>query len=231
MKHIVLTVLCLAVLLPGVARTQNASQAPSPQLATITFDCFWEQATPQRYTITVPSNGSALYVSQSVRESVDANGVADADYKQEFAISPPVRATIFQLAEQAGYFKGDFDFKKHAIANTGTKSLAYSDASRQFRTVYNWSENPAIDQLTKTFQGISATIERGRKLKFLRRFDKLGLEAELRGMEKMAASHELAELQIIAPLLDTIANDPTVLNIARQRAQRLLALSKGEAGH
>jgi hypothetical protein len=225
MKRIMPRLLFLVMILVVLGQAQKASQA-NPQNATITFDCFWAQATPQRYTITVPANGSALYVSRNARESTDANGVEDEDYNQEFAMSPAVKATIFHLAEQAGYFNGDFEFKKHAVANTGTKSLVYSDTSRQFRTVYNWSENPAIDQLTRTFQGISATIEHGRKLKYLRRFDKLGLEAELKNMEKMAASHDFAELQIIEPVLESIANDSAVLNVARQRAQRLLALSK-----
>src|SRR5262249_33882659 len=166
--------------------------------------------------------GNAKYTSQGSQQSPDANGVADEDYQLEFANSPAVRARIFQLAEQASYFNGDFDFKKHAIAKTGNKTLTYRDATRQFSTVYNWSENSAIDQLTRIFHGISETIEHGRKLKFLRRFDKLGLEAELKGMERQAETHELAELQIISALLENIANDTSVLNIARQRARRLL---------
>ena len=76
--------------------------------------------------------------------------------------------------------------------------------------------------------GISTTIEHGRKLQFLHRFDKLGLEDELKGMENAVENHNLAELQIIAPTLKSIADDTTVLNIARQRAKRLLAKAKSE---
>ena len=63
---------------------------------------------------------------------------------------------------------------------------------------------------------------------YLHRFDKLGLEDELKGMENAAENHNLAELQIIAPTLKSIADDTTVLNIARQRAKRLLAKAKSE---
>jgi hypothetical protein len=62
----------------------------------------------------------------------------------------------------------------------------------------------------------------------LHRFDKLGLEDELKGMENAAESHNLAELQIIAPTLKSIADDTTVLNIARQRAKKLLAKANSE---
>ena len=127
--------------------------------------------------------------------------------------------------EQAEYFNGDFEFHKHAIANTGKKTLSYADATRYFQTVFNYSENQAIQELSQIFRGISATLQHGRKLQFLRRFDRLGMEEELKAAEANAESHSLAELQLIAPLLESIANDSGILNIARQRAKRLLAQS------
>ena len=95
-------------------------------------------------------------------------------------------------------------------------------------TTYDYSENRAIQEITNILSGISNTIEHGRKLQFLHRFDKLGLEDELKAMENAAENHNLAELQIIAPTLQSIADDTTVLNIARQRAKRLLAKAKSE---
>jgi len=47
-------------------------------------------------------------------------------------------------------------------------------------------------------------------------------------MEDAAQSHNLAELQVIAPTLKSIAEDATVLNIARQRAKKLLAKANSE---
>ena len=41
-------------------------------------------------------------------------------------------------------------------------------------------------------------------------------------------SHNLAELQLIAPILENIANDPAILNIACQRARKMLAKSASE---
>jgi len=66
------------------------------------------------------------------------------------------------------------------------------------------------------------------KLQFLRRFDRLGLEAELKAMEHLAEGQDLHEVQIIAPILENIANDSAVLNIARRRARRLLAKAGSE---
>lgn len=220
----------VALLAPAITlAAQNPNQADAPAVPTVTFNVFWEAYTPQEYTIRVTSMGSARYLSRNPTQPPDANGERDEDYVTEFTMSEPNRKKIFTLAEQAKFFDGQFDYTKHAIASTGKKTLSYADSAHQFQTTYNWSENAAIDQLTKIFSGISNTIEHGRKLQFLRRFDRLGLEAELKAMEHLAEGQDLAEVQIIAPILENIANDSAVLNIARQRARRLLALASQQA--
>jgi hypothetical protein len=222
----------LTLLLPAVAAIAQKPQPPAapnnPAAPTVMFDVFWEPATPQQYTITVQASGETRYVSRNPTKPADENGVQGDDYETHFTMSPGAREKIFSLSEQARFFNGDFDYKKHTVANTGKKTLSYADSNRRFATTYNWSENGAVDQLTRMFQGISNVIEHGRKIQFLRRFDKLGLEAELKAMEEQAAGHYLNELQVIAPTLESIANDPAVLNIARQRAKRLLAQSAKE---
>jgi hypothetical protein len=132
-------------------------------------------------------------------------------------------AKISKLAQQASYFNGDFEYRAHRIANTGKKTLTYADEARHFQTVYNHSENKAIQELTSIFQGISSTIEFGRTLQFKHKYDKLGLESVLKAMEDAADNHNLAEIQVVSSTLKDIAGDSSVLNIARQRARRLLA--------
>jgi hypothetical protein len=232
-----LVLLLIFMLLPALGITviaQNAPPAPVAAVPTVTFDVFWEPSTPQQVTITVQASGETRYVSRNPARAAekDENGIPSEDYETHFTMSAINREKIFNLAGQAKYFNDDFDYKKHPVANTGKKTLSYSDANRRFATTYNWSENSAVDQLTRLFQGISNVIENGRKIQFLRRFDKLGLEAELKAMEEQAAGHFLSELQVIAPTLESIANDPAVLNIARQRAKRLLVQSaKEQAGY
>jgi Skp family chaperone for outer membrane proteins len=223
MKVLRIFLSCLLATFAVSASAQNANQAAEPTVPTVTFDCSWDQATPQKFTITVQSSGNAKYMSSSPTKAEDAGGVQDEYYATEFSLSAASREKVFHLAKDTGYFKGDFDYKDHPVASTGKKTLAFADKSRHFQTAYNHSENKSIQELTALFQGISSTIQHGRKLQFLRRFDKLGLEAELKGMEDENNSHFLAELQIISPILNTIADDSAIMNIARQRARRLLA--------
>jgi hypothetical protein len=206
-----------------VVRAQNPDPKQNPQFPTITFDRIWEAYTPQEVTIVLQSGGTAKYLSRNPFKTPEAG--ADPDYSLDFTMSDPNREKIFRYAKEANYFNGDFSYKKHAISSTGKKTLTYADQVKHFETSYDYSENKAIQEITNIFAGVSNTIEQGRKLQFLRRYDKLGLEAELKGMEDAMDGHNLAELQLIAPTLESIANDPAILNIARQRARRLLAQS------
>jgi hypothetical protein len=211
------------------AQSPNAREASAPSPATINFECNWTASTPQKYSVEVKSDGSAKYSSSSPTRADADSSAADEEYQREFTLSDATRERIFKLAEQTDYFNGDFDYRKHAVASTGKKTLVYTDATRHFQTAFDYSDHQAIQELNRIFLGISTTLQHGRKLQFLRRFDKLGLEAELRFAEEEAASHNLVELQLIAPLLESIADDKSILNIARQRAKRLLALSAATA--
>jgi len=205
--------------LPAQSAEQNPAAIPS-----IVFTRVWNDFTPQSVTMTISANGATKYSSSNPAKTGD-----DVDeYKTEFTMSPARRDKLFRYAKEANFFDGDFTFKKHVVASTGKKTLTYSDPARHFSTSYDYSDNKAIQEITNILAGISNTIEHGRKLAFLRRFDKLGLEDELKAMENAAEGHNLAELQIIAPTLDSIASDRTVLNIARQRAQKLLAKANSE---
>lgn len=224
-------ILLVCAALPAVLtpQAQNADQhvPRNPGVPTITYDRLWEAYTPQSVNITVQSTGATRYLSRNPLKPPDESG-PDPDYVLEFTMSQANRDKLFRWAREANYFNGDFSFKKHAVSSTGRKVLTYGDATRHFETTYDYSENKAIAEITDLFMGLSSTIEHGRKLQFLRRFDKLGLEAELKGMEDAAEGHNLAELQVIASMLESIANDSTVMHIARQRAKRLLAKSASE---
>lgn len=219
--------LCVTVVLIALASTglglQTADQQFHPRVPAVTFDLFWELATPQEFTIHTRADGPSSYLSRNPMKIVPAGEEKDPDYTLDFTMSAKDAARIFKLAQQASYFNGDFEYRAHRIANTGKKTLTYADESRHFQTVYNHSENKAIQELTSLFQGISSTIEFARKLQFKHKYDKLGLEAELKAMEDAADNHNLAEIQIVSSTLKDIADDSSVMNIARQRAQRLLA--------
>ena len=68
-----------------------------------------------------------------------------------------------------------------------------------------------------------ARAEFDRRLQFMMRDNKLGLYNELTHMLDAANEGWLAELQIVAPRLTTIANDSSVMHVARVKASQILA--------
>ncbi|MGC2696715.1 MAG: hypothetical protein WA738_13095 [Candidatus Angelobacter sp.] len=212
----------LGVALLAALALQEQNQEEHSAVPTITFVRVWEAFTPQNIDVTIQSTGPAKYISRNPFKP-PTEGNPDPEYVLKFTMSAANRDKLFRDARQANFFQGDFSYKKHTVASTGKKTLIYADQARHVETTFDYSENKYIKEITDIFQGLSNTIEYGRKLQFLHRFDKLGLEAELKGMEDAAENHNLAEVQVIAPTLEGIANDPAVLNIARERARRLLA--------
>ena len=203
---------------------QNLDQARARLVQpTVTFVFDFPRTRPEHFSVTVDSTGKVVYESRDV-VSPDPEQPPAERYLTSFQLSPPARSQIFDAAPRLNYFQGDFDYRKHRIAQMGRKTLIWESGKDRFETTYNWSENGLIDDLTQLFLAISNTQEYGRRLASLRRHDKLGLEAELKSMEEAARDDRrgLAELHTVEPLLRSLAQDRAVMDIARQRAQRLL---------
>ena len=220
---ILLALLAVSMLAMHCATASDTPAANQRQLATVKFETTFPEFEPQHFTVSIDSAGHGAYSSESAATKEDGEA-----YSVDFTASEQMRDRIFDLARAANYFQGDFEYKKHRVAFTGHKLLSYADAEKQFSTSYNWSQNPAIDELTRIFQNISRTLEAAPRLEFLQRFDKLSLEAELKKLEDLAKSNQLAEIHAIAPLLQKIAEDHGVMNVARERAFRLLERAQTE---
>ena len=193
------------------------SQTEAPAIVTFTLD--FPASQPEHYAIRVPSDGPARYQS-SGRLSADSDETDSFDF--DFTIAADTRQKIFELAAKAGYFQKDVDSHHKGIAFTGKKVLTYKDARRSGESTYNYSTNPAVQELTTLLQSLSATLECGHRLQYDRRYQKLALDEELKRMEALAHNNELVEVTAIQPILDQIVADPSVLNETRARAQRLL---------
>lgn len=215
--------LLVSALLPAQTPKLEPDNPQRQMVPTVTFTFDWPSMEPHHYIISVDSGGDAAYQSW-LTEAGEEQSVGDP-YMLKFTASAGARQRIFNLARQLNYFHGDFEYRKHRVAMTGEKTLVYADPDKRYETRYNWSENSAIEVLTVLFEGMSTTVESGRRLTRLLRFDRLGLDEELKSLEHAALEQRATELQIIAPTLEQLADDPSVMNIARQRARHLLQMA------
>lgn len=209
-------------------RAENPLQPPAkPEVPTIGFDWVTIGEAPQEFSFTVDSTGRAAL--EITAHSGAASTPEGAPLVGRFLMPERDTQRIFHLAEQAKFFNGHFDYTRNRIANTGVKTLSYADPTRRYSTTYNWSENKEIQELTKLLTGIYWTEYYGRRLQEQEHYDKLGLDETLRAMIDSQKRSELNQLQLVQPILQSIAEDGTVMNIARGRARYLLQAIPAEA--
>lgn len=187
----------------------------------VTFSLDFPNSSPEHYAISVQSDGHAHYESSG---KISQDSDARDNYQTDFTFSDATRSRIFELAAQAHYFSGKVDSGNKRLAFTGTKKLVYKDGQRNSSAEYNFSQQPAVQQLTTLFQNVAATLEYGRRLTYFHRYQKLALDDELKRMEDQAKRNELAELQAVTPVLQGIYDDASVINVVRARALRIMEM-------
>jgi hypothetical protein len=220
-------VLALATIsAPSMAQQSANPGAASP--ATVTFTLDFPQSNPAHYSIAVEASGHARYeCAGTVAEDSE-----EQTYRAEFQVSAGNREKIFSLAKQARYFAGRIDSGNGRLAFTGTKQLSYQDGQLSSMARYNYSNLAAVQQLTALFQDMGATLDYGRRLTYYHRYQKLALDDELKRMETQARNHELDEIQGVAPVLQEIFEDTSVINVVRARAKELIEMGNSvTAGH
>jgi hypothetical protein len=202
------------------AQEPALAQPPEKQaIPVVRFIFDWRIQNPPRYSIAVDSAGRATYKSEP---AVDPNGgSAPEPYLVEWTAAEPTRAKIFDSAKKLNFFDGNFE-SKAKVAVTGLKTLMYKDLSRDNSTSYNYSTNPTVAELTHLFQSIATTAEMGRKLAHDVRFDKLGVDADLKALQEQQKHGDALEIEAIASTLQKIANDSSMFRMSQQRAKQIL---------
>jgi hypothetical protein len=214
---LVILLVCAAALAAQQSSDGAVPSGISLPLVSFTFD--FPQSTPAHYIVTIDKTGKALYESGEAPKSADQ---ADDSFRYEFQVSELTRKQIFDLSQRAHYFEGNFEQGKGKIANTGMKKLTYRDEQNNGSATFNYTADPAAQELTRIFQSISATMQFAERLEYFHRYQKLALDDEMKRMEEMVKGKSLMEVQAIAPILKQIIADQTVVNATRARAERIL---------
>jgi len=209
----------------GAQVVHQVSPVDSPTGSYVTFKFDWDQGRPWvQYSIAVDDAGNTHF--EGVGNPIES-GDNDA-YSQDFVMTDANRQKIFELAGKLDYFAGSFEARQKNIAKTGQKTLGYHGRGTTggqaiaHSSTYNFSTNSDVQELTRLLQAIATTLDYGRKLEFQYRFDKLGMDARLKALQDMQASHYIEELQAIDPILQKIADDPNMMHINRVTAKQLL---------
>jgi hypothetical protein len=184
------------------------------------------------YVILLREDGSGRYqadeaqVAPSLQSSSAVQYVGGKHVDRPITLSPPTTEKIFKTARAVKFFNIDCASKAKNIANTGDKTLSYTGSDGKGSCGYNYSDNKNVSMLTDMFLAIAFTMDEGRRLEFLHRYDRLGLDAEMNSLANEAQAGRALELGTIAPTLNSIADDTALMQRVRLRAEKLLEQSK-----
>jgi hypothetical protein len=178
-----------------------------------------------RFALRIREDGTGSYEADEMEGPADGGSMYYTSAKhveRTLKLTPPTVAKIFKTARDLNRFDMVCESRAKNIANTGKKTLSYAGADGAGSCTYNFSANKDIQELTNTFLSIAFTLDEGRKLEFLHRYDRLGLDAEMIGLEQAARIGHALELGTIAPVLNSIAADTAVMERVRLQAAKLL---------
>ncbi len=192
------------------------SLLPSPlrssEVATVTYRRVFKGSSPEFIEIQVSEHGAATF---DIRQLDDPAGA------QPFEIGGPLRAKIFELAAQLNYFRDlQLDIRRR-IANLGQKTFRYERGGQVREVSFNYTLNATANQLMMVFEGLARQQEHLTKLQRRMKYDRLGVNEALLQFEADLNRKLLPEPERLVPALEQIANDPRIVDIARQRARTL----------
>jgi len=217
----------------GVCATVSlAAQTTSPAVdasvskpAEVTFQFDRTGLPVPRFTLRLREDGTGSYQADQAEIAATATsmrGQAAQHIDRPIRLSSGTVIKIFKTARAADRFNVECASKLKNIADTGKKTLSYTGADGSGSCVYNYSENKSVDSLTNTFLAIAYTIDEGRRLEFLHRYDRLGLDAEMISFAQELEAGRALELGTISPALAAIADDTALIQRVRLKAQKML---------
>jgi hypothetical protein len=209
----------------------------TPGKAEVTFHFERPGLAVPKFTLTVREDGSGSYKADEAPVSGGVNGASalasssrGQSVDRALRITPTTTDMIFRTARSLHNFDYACESKAKNVADTGKKTLSYAGPDGQGSCTYNYSELKSINQLTDTLQAIAFTLDEGRKIAFLHRYDRLGLYQEMDVLMHEVQEKRALEIGNISPELNAVIADEALMQKVRERAQKLLAQAQqGEA--
>jgi hypothetical protein len=221
---VLLVAAAVALCLCNRVRAQDAASPTKSAVVSFSFERPGLEV--PRFTLRVAEDGRGSYQGEESAPASPYPGKSTTPdpIDRSFTLSAASTRKIFGFAHELHFFNTRCDSKAKNVADTGKKTLSYKGPDGEGSCMYNYSENKSVTQLTEMLQNIAATMDAGRNLDHLHRYDRLGLDAAIAFLAQQVAEGRALELGTIQATLRSIANDADVLQRVRTRATALLAM-------
>jgi hypothetical protein len=192
----------------------EADSQPASNAATITYRRVFKGSTPEFVEIVMRQDGAV---------KADVRQLDEEATPEEFVADPALRDHIFELAAQLNHFQGaDLDARRR-VAFMGQKTFRWEYGNEAYEAEYNYTTNAQAAQLQKLFDNLAQEQADLALLEYCIRYDRLGVHQALNQFEDHLTGGNLPEPTRFLPLLDRIAEDARLIEVARQHARSLAA--------
>jgi hypothetical protein len=225
MKAFVGVVLGFALACSALTAQTGESATPTKTQSEVSFQFDRPGLPVPRFTLMMREDGTGRYEADQAELKATATlmrGQAAQHVDRQIMLTKATVAKVFKAARTLNYFNVECLSKAKNIADTGKKTLSYTGSDGSGSCTYNFSENKNVDLLTSIFQGVAYTMDEGRRLEFLHRYDRLGLDAEMILLAQEVEAARALELGTISPTLAAIADDTSVIQRVRLKASKML---------
>jgi hypothetical protein len=194
----------------GVAPSQ--AQTLQADTATVTYRRIFQGSTPEFIEIKVREDGTA---------SADVRQLSQEAAPETFEVGPRVYQRIFALARELRFFQGaDLDVHRR-VAYLGQKTFRWEKGGEAYETQFNYTLHATASQLQALFEGLAQQQSNLATLEQKLRYDRLGVNDALRQFEADLNQRALPEPERFLGVLERIAADTRLIEVARQRARAL----------
>jgi hypothetical protein len=178
-----------------------------------------------KFILSVREDGTGTYQGEEAAPPSRYPGVSSPPepIDREISLSSATTRKIFALARESHLFNLHCASKAKNVADTGKKTLSYQGSDGEGSCTFNYSDSKSVTELTGMMQDIAATMDEGRELERLHRYDRLGLDAAMNFLVQQVSEGHALELSLIQTTLRSIAADTNVIQRVRTKASALLA--------
>lgn len=164
---------------------------------------------PAYAKITLTKAGAATY-----QES------ADETEPDKFQVDDTSLTAIFELADKLDHFKGKLE-SGLKVAKTGDKTFRWEDGAASSQATFNFTQDEHAKQLQTWFEHITETQRILADLQRTYRYDRLGVNEILLRLDSAWQNKRVVAPDQFVSILDRIAKNESLLNMARDRAASL----------
>lgn len=182
----------------------------------------WAGDSPQLFYSRSFPGSKPDYIQVVLDKSGDAvyQEAVNDDLPLKFKLSPEDTAAVYDLANKLDHFKHPLE-SPLKVAFMGAKTFRYIDGDQKTEVKFNYSEDPSAQALVDWFERMAESAERNIDLERAVKYDHLGVDQALNGLEQAFENGRVVAPEQYLPLLDRVAKNETYMHQARAKAAEL----------